>query len=216
MQEDDGLGGYNFIFNALDLDIPINDDAGYHICLDRQQSLVANVSSEVDVPFENASFVQGPGCADPGRQVAHETYVSGTYTFDPVTVPSGATVYAGLKYTRSVKPTMPFVRGRDGRPLPRTHLVVGSFLLEYEDTGYIKSIMSSRYRQDDIEFVMDWFPMDNDPADPQGNGLRSGILNIPWGERSDWSELTITSDDVRPTTILEIEWTGQVFKGSRG
>jgi len=35
---------------------------------------------------------------------------------------------------------------------------------------------------------------------------------VPWGERSDWSELTITSDDIRPVTITEIEWTGQILK----
>jgi hypothetical protein len=138
-----------------------------------------------------------------------------TYTFDAATVPSGATVVGGLRYSRWVKPTMPFVRGRDGRPLPRTRLVVNSFMLEYDETGYIKTIMDSKYRTDPIEFVVDWFAMDNDPIDTLGNGLRSGILNVPWGERSDWSELTIYSDDVRPTTILEIEWTGQVFKGSR-
>ena len=214
-------GKVDLVFNALDLDIPRNEVAGYHICLDRQVNRIADSFSNVALNVDGALFVQGLGCADPGRQVfplASWSNPNGTYTynFQVDTVPEGATVFAGLPYERVLKPTMPFVRSRQGAVLPRTHLVVGSFLLEYEDTGHIKSTMTSRYRQQPIEFVMDWFPLDNDPIDPLSRGLRSGILNIPWGERSDWSELTLSSSDVRPTTILEIEWVGQVFKGSRG
>jgi hypothetical protein len=88
-------------------------------------------------------------------------------------------------------------------------------MVRYANTGYLKSIMNSRYRQAPIEFVMDWFPLDNDPGDPLGNGLRDGVLNVPWGERSDWSDFTLFSDDVRPTTIIDIEWVGEAFKGSR-
>lgn len=214
-------GKVDIIFTALDLDIPVDPVAEYHICLDRQMTRTADATNTISLPYEGASFVQGPGCLTPGRQVSPVSVTSrdasgqATYTFDSETVPDGATVTCGLKFSRFVKPTMPFVRGRDGRPLPRTRLVVNSFMLEYEETGYIKTIMDSRFRSEPIEFVVDWFAMDNDPIDVLGNGLRSGILNVPWGERSDWSELTIYSDDVRPTTILEIEWTGQVFKGSR-
>lgn len=211
----------DYVFASLDLDIPVDPVAEYHICLDRQTALVADASSAVELPFAGARFVQGTGCATPGREVhpTDESTPDGngnvTYTFDDETVPEGADVIGGVPYARWVKPTMPFARGRDGRRLPRTHLVVNSFLLHYEETGYIKTIMDSRYRQDPIEFEVDWFALDDDPVDPLGNGLRSGILNAPWGERSDWSELTIYSDDLRPTTIHEIGWTGEVFKGSR-
>lgn len=214
-------GTADIIIAASDLDIPIDPVAEYHICLDRQLTRTADGSHQITLPYENASFVQGTGCLTPGRQVSPMSATSrdangqATYTFDTETVPVGATVICGVKLSRWVKPTMPFVRGRDNRPLPRTRLVVNSFMLEYDETGYIKTIMDSRFRAAPIEFVVDWFAMDNDPIDVLGNGLRSGILNVPWGERSDWSELTIISDDVRPTTILEIEWTGQVFKGSR-
>jgi len=214
-------GQRRYTFAALDLDIPVDPVAGFHICLDRQMPKTASGASTVVLPYSGAKFVQGTGCATPGRQVypVTESAPDGsgnvTYAFDDETVPAGAELRAGLLYARWVKPTMPFVRGRDGQPLPRYRLVVNSFMIEYADTGYIKSIMTSRYRQTPTEFVMDWFPLDNDPADPLGNGLRSGILNVPWGERTDWSEFTIYSDDVRPTTILDIEWTGESFKGSR-
>lgn len=214
-------GKVDYIFASLDLDTPVNAVTGYHLCLDRQASGVVSVASAISLPYSGADFVQGDGCLTPGRQVTAATEgarsLSGhvTYTFDPATVPAGATVYGGLKYARWVKPTMPFARGRDGKPLTRTRLVVNGFMLEYEETGYIKATMNSIYRADPIDFIVDWFDVDEDPANTSGIGLRSGILHVPWGERSDWSELTIYSDDVRPTTLLEIEWTGQVFKGSR-
>jgi hypothetical protein len=110
---------------------------------------------------------------------------------------------------------MPVFRDRGGKPVPRLALVINGFMVEYQDTGYLKAIMNSRYRADPISLEMDWFPTDDDPADPLGNGVRSGILNVPWGERTDWSTLTLFSDDVRPTSILEISWTGHAYKGGR-
>ena len=223
VMSDTGLTGgtRRYVFAALDLDIPIDPLAEYHICLDRQMARTADSLSKVTLPYANARFVQGTGCADPGReanvlnQTAPDAAGLVTYSLEPGTVPPGASVLCGLRYARWVKPTMPFIRDRNGSPAPRSRLVVNSFMVEYENTGYIKSILTSKYRKDPIEFVMDWFPLDSETDDALGNGLRSGILNVPWGERADWSEFTIYSDDIRPTTIIEIEWTGEGFKGSR-
>ncbi len=222
MSLDSATSGYtDFVFTSLDLDIPVDDVAEYHVCLDRQITSAVDSNSEVVLPYASAAFVQGTGCATPGRPV-EAISISGvggtnnyTYGFDTETVPSGAEVICGLRYQRELEPTMPYARGRDGRPLPRTHLVVNGFMIEYEDTGYLKAEMTSKYRQDPVEFEINWFPTDDDPEDPTGRGLRSGIVHVPWGERNDWSQLKLTSDDVRPTTILEIEWTGEIFTGSR-
>jgi len=210
----------DYIVTSLDLDRPLDPVANFHINLDRQYQLTADGSSGVTLPYTAAAFVQGSGCATPGRQVypiSETPTASGVdYVFDDETVPIGAGVIGGLRYTRSISPTMPYLRGQDGQTVPRTHIVVGGFMLQYEDTGYVKYIMDCRYRADPIEASMDWFPLDNDPADPFGNGMRSGTLHIPWGERNDWSELTLTSDDVRPTTFIELQWVGHGYKGSRG
>ena len=209
----------SFNICALDLDIPLDDIAGYHVCLDRQLLKTANSSFQVELPYTGAQFVQGEGCRTPGRPVGADV-VTGPdpignyqYTFAADAVPDGAKLICGLPYTRSVKPTMPFVRDRNGDVAARQAIVVGTFTIEYEQTGYFKAVMTSRYRADPIEFVTDWFPTDDDP-DGTGAGLRDGRHVIPWGERSDYSELEISSSDPRPTTILELEYTGQTFRGN--
>lgn len=209
-----------YVFAALDLDIPIDPSTQYHVCLDLQRTVVLGEGRTVVLPFAGATFVQGDGCANPGS-IAEIASVSGpvsgnyTYTMFEDTAPPGSSVICGLTYDRYVDPTMPVFRDRNGAPVPRLSLVVNGFMVEYQDTGYLKSVMTSRYRAAPIEFEMDWFPTDDDPADTFGNGVRSGIMNIPWGERTDWSVLRLFSDDARPTSILEISWTGQAYKGGR-
>ena len=210
-----------YVIAALDLDIPVDDAAEYHVCLDLQYTKTVGPTTEVVLPYEGARFVQGTGCFNPGSP-ANTVSVSApdangyvTYTLYEDTVPDGAEVICGLPYERWVDPTMPVVRGRDGKPVPRTHLVVNGFMVEYQDTGFLRAVMTSRYRAEPTIFEVDWFNVDADPDDPQSNGVRSGILHVPWGERADWSELRLFSDDVRPTTITEVSWTGQVFKGGR-
>jgi hypothetical protein len=222
MEKAGSVGGTStYIFTALDLDIPVDDLAQYHICLDLQETKTVAADNTVVLPYIGARFVQGEDCPNPGAPASASAVsapdASGnvTYTLYADAAPAGAAVICGLPYSRWFAPTMPVARGRDGRPLPRVHLVVNGFMVEYRDTGYLKAVMDSRYRTDPIEYVVDWFNTDDDAADPLRNGVRSGILHVPWGERSDWSELTIFSDDVRPTTILDIAWTGQAFKGGR-
>lgn len=219
MSEPGNVSGTTYMINALDLDIPVNETAGYHICLDRQLTKAADSSFQVRLPYANAEFVQGTGCRTPGRPVAADLVLGPdgagewTYTFAADTVPDGAELFCGLAYDRSLKPTMPFVRDQNGNVRARQAIVVGMFTIEYEQTGYFKAIMTSRYRVDPIEFITDWFPTEDDPDDT-GAGLRDGRHPVPWGERSDYSELEITSRDPRPTTILELEYTGQTFRGN--
>lgn len=221
MEEPGSIGGRTtYIFTALDLDSPLDAAAGYHVCLDLKLNKTVGAPRTVVLPYSGARFVQGTGCVTPGSPVvavSESAPSSGnvTYTLPTDTVPDGASLICGLPIPRSVGPTMPVFRDRNGKPVPRLALVVNGFMVEYQDTGYMKAIMNSKYRTNPIEFEMDWFPTDDDPSDPLGNGIRSGILNVPWGERTDWSDLTLFSDDPRPTTILEISWTGHAYKGGR-
>ena len=151
----------------------------------------------------------------PIEVIAQPDGYSFRYRFDDADVPPAAEMFCGLRFQRTLKPTMPFIRDREGRTVPRTKVVVNGFMLEYENLGSITAVMDSQYRENPIEFGVDFFPIDGDPSVDSNTGLRSGILHIPWGERSDWSELTLTTDDLRPGTILDLEWTGQVFRGRR-
>lgn len=197
----------------LDLDNPANAATGYAICLDRRMTGTVDALSTANMPAPGLSFVQGAGCESVGRGCTPitETALGGglwAYSFDPVTVPSGASVFAGKKFMRSVWPTMPRVRDRNGNVVTKFDLSVNDFLITVEDSGSMSATMHCKFRPDaTIDF--DWFPLDGDPLDPTAVGIRSGVLEVPWGERADWSELEIHSDDVRPTTIITVQWTGE-------
>ena len=134
---------------------------------------------------------------------------------EDATVPAGASVIAGLGYTSLVKPTMPFIRDATGAAIKNSKLVITEFIIYYDESGTISSEMSSKYRAVPIAHSNVKIVTAVDPDDPEGKGVRSGDYTVPWGERSDWSDLTISSNDVRPMTILEIEWIGQVLSRGR-
>ena len=233
-----------YIQITLNLDIPDNPDTGYPIALDLVDNYtVAAVSGAyvltgyvdvdyaeigtaedsstyLDLPWADARLVQGAGCAVPGQAITGPLISEigdGNYRYivSNTTAPVGATIIAGLPYTSLLRPTMPFIRDANGAAIKGSKLVVTEFIVYFEDSGYIDSTLSSKYRVNDryhsnIEIVTAF-----DPNDPEGRGVRSGEYTIPWGERSDWSELTISSDDVRPLTITEVEWVGQILTRGR-
>lgn len=235
-----------YIQTTLDLDIPSNAQTGYHVTLDLLHTeeaiepgagyvlddyvdadyaeagtpLTAAESERtyVELSWDNAVFVQGTGCATPGRALeATKEAVDGywRYHFSDASAPIGASVLVGQRYTSTVKPTMPFIRDKTGAAIKNSKLVVTDFHVYFEDSGYIDATLSSKYRAADRVHSNKQVLLDNDPDDPDGLGIRSGEFRVPWGERSDWSELTLSSDDVRPMTILEVEWIGQVLTRGR-
>ena len=224
-----------YIQTTLDLDIPINADVGYPVVLDVLDSYTTALLSDadyfadgtievertyIDLPWPTASLVQGTGCAIPGQTLESTMteLVTGTtwrYLVNALTAPVGATVLAGLNYTVSVTPTMPFVRDSKGSAVKNSKLVVTEFNIYFEDSGYINATMGSKYRAQDIVHSNKEVVLHGDPDDPDGVGIRSGEYSVGWGERSDWSTLTISSDDVRPMTIIEVEWLGQILTRGR-
>jgi hypothetical protein len=110
---------------------------------------------------------------------------------------------------------MPFIRDRDGAAIKNANIVVTEFNAYYEESGYINSTLESKYRAVPRSYSNQQIITLNDPDDPDNIGIRSGVFKVPWGERSDWSELTLSTDDVRPMTIIEVEWIGQVLKRGR-
>lgn len=202
----------SYTVNKADIDLPEDEDVGYHVCLDRQRAAVVT-AGVVDLPFPNATFAQSLGCPAIGSEASATAADLGggqwRYTLNPDAAPEGATVVAGQKYLRMVKPTMPFMRDREGNVKARGHVVVSAFYIDYQNCGALDVIQTGPWREPSTISV-NWFPLADDPLRGP-SGIRSGILEVPWGERSDWSELTIQSDDIRPTTILEVEWSGQPF-----
>jgi hypothetical protein len=64
--------------------------------------------------------------------------------------------------------------------------------------------------RDKRDFFPRRVPMSNDPLDPDEGGTRDYVMKVPWRETHDRSNLTITCDDIRPDTILEVEWAGDL------
>ena len=238
----DSVLGY--VQTSMNLDIPDNAETGYPVKLDVLDNYtVATVSGDyvlpdyvvtdyvetgtaeaaktyLDLPWGNALLVQGTGCAVPGQAISSVNITDlggGTwrYLVSNVTAPNGSTVLAGLAFESLVKPTMPFIRDKENRAIKNTKLVVTEFVVYFDESGYMDSRMTSRYRADDALFSNQEIVTAFDPEDPDGIGIRSGEFVIPWGERSDWSELTVSSSDVRPMTILEVEWVGQILTRGR-
>jgi hypothetical protein len=202
----------DYSFNSLDLDIPNDAVTGYPVCLDRRRDVVVGAGT-VTLPFPNARFAQSTDCLNIGSEAEADQTEDGAdwvYTFDTTLIPNGSTLIAGQKYKRYVEPTMPFLRDRNGAVVSQAHVVIGAFYIEYENVGALDTLMSSPYR-DDQEYSVNFFELADDPL-ISGVGMRSGTLEVPWGERADWSTLRIQSDDIRPTTILEVEWSGQPYR----
>ena len=206
---------------SIDLEFPKDDAAGYHVSLDLRESVVADANSSIVVPSPTMVFVQGAGCAVPGQQLTPlsntGTYGSGvhTVTFSSATCPEGATVIFGENYERSLWPTMPVVRDKDGKAIKNSKLVLSAFNVYYEQSGVMTGTMKSKYRAVDQVATNSTVPIANDPDDPDGIGIRSGTFTIPWGEQSDWSELVLSSADARPMNIIDVEWQGQLLTRGR-
>lgn len=234
----DSVLGY--IQTELNLDIPEHADTGYPVTLDIRDDYITALSSLayvlsdyvavdytadpvedaektfIDLPWPDAKLVQGLGCTVPG-QVIQSVVISalgdGTfrYVIPATTAPESATVIAGLVYPVSVKPTMPFIRDSNGRVVRNSKLVVTEFIVAFESSGIMTATMASKYRAEDIVFSNERIAVDNDPDDPLGIGIRSGDFIVPWGERSDYSELELSTTDARPMTVTDIEWQGQML-----
>lgn len=189
------------------------DPEGWHVTLDRKKKYTV-AGGKVTLQYPDAVIVQSDGCLDPGKAATVTSITDGTfgtknYFLDPLLCPEGSTVYCGLSIRRSVKPTMPRVKDRNGNTVSTAQIVVREFKVHLDDSSDVASVMHSPYRQP-YEFYPRRFPLDDEPLDPNKKLLMDYTLVVPWGENANYSELELFSEDVRPTTILEIEWLGQV------
>ena len=90
--------------------------------------------------------------------------------------------------------------------------VVKAYYVDYADTGQFTAQMLSKYRGNSDMANTDWFPMDDDPEHQFEETVRTGTLQVPWGEYSNLATLRVYSDDIRPTTIQEIRYEPEYLK----
>jgi hypothetical protein len=205
--------------SSLDLNRPLGE-YGYHLMLDRQRVLAA-FAGTVTLPYLNARFQQGEGCSQPGTEAGVQSVISLAnnqyrYVLDLAEVPNGATVRAGQEILWQLTPTEVFARDYQNNIDTSRKVTVQDYVVHVDQSGVFKAVGTSPYSPP-WEFYSDVFPLDNEPDDPSRLMLYSGPVFFPWGERADWSTVTFEGTDIRPVTIHEVGWTGQITqtKGRR-
>ena len=141
---------------------------------------------------DDYQVIQATGCIIPGQTLEVDRIVDngdGTfnYYFESDVAPIGSTVHAGYPFNRFVKPTMPFIRDKDGKVISNAKLTISDIIVYFENSGPFEVKQTSRYRAIDAVHSNWVIPTANDPDDPEEKGIKSGLFRVTWGERSDWS-----------------------------
>ena len=188
----------------------VDDPEGWHVTLDLKDKRTVT-SGLIEVPNDDYVVVQSTRCLKPGLEITPTATLTEPtrYRLPHDVCPDGSTVYIGQKVRCSVKPTMPNLKDRQGAVISSAKIMLQKFLVHLDNSSDVLCRMLTPYR-DTIEYYPRRFPLDDDPLDPGGLLIKDYTLEVPWGEYADNSELELVSTDVRPTTILEVEWQGQV------
>lgn len=207
-----------FNLEVLDLNNGVDYGPGYSVTLDGKRWLIPSETSTIVLPYSDAAFVFDRG-GRAGQEVNPVSVVQTgateyTYTFDPLEVITGTTLICGRRMLRQLMPTMPMIKDRNNTTISSAKVVLNKFIVHLEDTGAVDFIRRCPHREDLTQTI--WaIPIGDDSITTFKDFLRSDAIEVPWGERADLSEFEIRSRDIRPTTILEIEWEGQVTGAKR-
>ena len=194
------------------------DDVGFHITLDRMHTETV-VNNQVTIPYANALVVQRAGCSAPGllALATSTTNANGTvtYTLNASQCPNNSTVTLGQAVERSVTPTQAFSRDRKGAVMSNVKMYIRNYLVHLTESGSIVAEIVNpyrpTYRTDDNRF-----PLDDEPLDPTRSGvLSSSVIRVPVRELTTRHKLSVTSTDIRPTTIVEIEFEADLRNARR-
>lgn len=204
--------------HSLDLNRPVTA-FGYHAMLDRRvtrQAVVQGELTSIDLTYPDARFLQSTGCSNPGLEAKPtlEIRIDATttrYFFDPAVIPAGATAFCGQTVRWQLQPSQVFARDYQARIDTSQKVTIQDYVVHVDNSGEFKAIGQSPY-SDDWEYTAYVFPLDDEPLDPDRLILQSGPFYIPWGERADWSTMILEGTDIRPVTIHEVEWIGQILR----
>jgi len=200
--------------HSMDLNRP-EGEYGYHEMLDRRVTRTVD-QNEIELPYDNAKFLQGAGCPNPGLETrpVFEIKVNALrtkYIFEQDVIPNGATVICGQEIPWLLDPTEVYGVDYQQRVDTSQKITIQDYIVHVENSGEFKAIGFSPY-SDPWEYSAYVFPLDNEPLDPDRLIVQTGEFYIPWGERADWSTLRLAGNDIRPVTILELEWVGQILR----
>lgn len=207
--------GTSYHLEYMDLDVQNDTGLDYPVHLDskRTQTVSTTTTLTVDskLPASQLIFVQGASSAHPGLQIPVVSTSESVVTF--ASDVAGDIIY-GIPYTSEVTLTQPMVKDADGIKIGSAHLTISKFLVNFEDSGFMRSIKTSDYRDD---FIVEYSTIRvGDPAFHIGEPpIKSGTWIIPFRDNADNAELTLSTDSHLPLTITSVEWLGQYTKKGR-
>ena len=207
------------------LDIPAHAELSFPVCLDMQKDITIAVDDEaefLDVSsyYRDQAFVlisddpTSPKGAsiEPDSIIDNGTEIVYRFNLWDREWLTECILIQGFRYYRSVKPTRPFARKFDGTPRSDVQVLIHSLYVDYEDSGVFNVDMVSALRGNTVMASNDWFPTDDDPLNPWEVATRSGTLQSVWGEMAHLAEIQVSSDDHRPTTLMEIRFEPEYFR----
>ncbi len=194
------------------------DDVGFHITLDRIHNLTVS-NNRVTVPFKDALVVQRTGCSAPGllapATITNNNDGTFTYMLNDSQCPNTSSVTLGQPVLRTMTPTTAFSRDRSGAVMSNVKMYIRSYLIHLTDSGNIVPEITNPYRP---TYVQDnrRFPLDDEALDPNRTGvLTDSVVRVPVRELTTRHSLSVTSTDIRPTTIVEIEFEADLRNARR-
>lgn len=197
--------------NKMELS-PVNDTGlTYIVHLDNKVT-IPGVTTTINLPYSSTGrqlvAVQGAGCPEPG--MALEVVWSGN-TGTMTRSMGGGSVIVGERYLSRYKPTMPMVKDRNNVKLGTGRLTLKRFLVQLKDTGFVKAIISSRFR--DVHSKLFSGRIIGDPDNQVGRpAIASTAFGVRVGLDADACELELQSDSHMPWSVSDIEWVGQWTK----
>lgn len=208
--------GNNYFLEKFDLNTQFDEDLNYQVKLDRKR-LITGVTTTVTNPLpyvtdiDDMVFVQGTGCPYPGMRAMVSSYNAGTGVVTFTTNMGGGTIIAGIRYRTAYRPSMPFVRDRDGVKIGTGRLIIGKFIINCKETGSMEASILSKYRETrDIHFSGRVVGSPNSVVGVPA--ITDAAFVIPYRDNTDHGELELWTDSHEPLTIMDIEWVGQYTK----
>lgn len=199
---------------SLKLDRPVEPSIGFHITGDFMYSLNIATPQIMDRPdYKFVGLVDGT-VYSAGRVITPVSVVPTgdkfTYTF-PFGV--GATAMAGVPIPMELQPNRPVPKDWRGNRKDSDICIVQKYLLDYAESGEIEVFMDSDYFDEILVADSTIIPAADDPTDSFGTAVRTGTLEVPWGDDAKLSRLIVRTNSLQPVSIVEIRWAGQVYRG---
>lgn len=206
---------HQYYLVRLSLDVLDEDSIGYPVMLD-QRFDVNNVYTQFELPvvhlaYSRMTFVQGPGCPNPGLTVPY------TQDYTKITLAqnmNGGRIIGGINYQSMYRPTMPLIKDAGGVVQSSGKLRVKHFLCSLQNTGDINGQMFSNYGPSEpVKFQA---RIVGEIGNRVGKvALSNDTFVMPFRERTDRADFQLYTDSHLPMTLLDIEWQGQYTKRGR-